>query len=155
MPQPIKEKMSQAPWRRGSWSKSAEAHTPAMAIRRKIAVSIYFQARKFSNTGMRIFFATPSDEGFELVIGQHGAQEGAVAFVGEQEEVEEFGMTNILAIRYRPVASEILEDFMREIRLILSSPTMPIAKHALVQTVSRVLPEFHHSAASRTLDERM
>jgi hypothetical protein len=85
VPQPIKEKVSQAPWRRGSWSKSAEAHTPAMAIRRKIAVSIYFQAWKFSNTGMRTFFFTPSDEGFELVIGQHRAQEGAIAFVGEQE----------------------------------------------------------------------
>jgi FlaA1/EpsC-like NDP-sugar epimerase len=76
-------------------------------------------------------------------------------FVGEQEEVEEFGMTNILAVRYRPVASEILEDFMREIRLILSSPTKPIAKHALVESVARVLPDFHHTAAALTLDDRM
>ena len=76
-------------------------------------------------------------------------------FVGEQEEATEFDMKSVQAIRYRPVAPEILEDFMREIRSILSSPGKPIDKRVIVEAVSRVLPEFHHAEASRTLDERM
>jgi len=38
---------------------SAEAHTPAMAIRRKIAEANYFHASRISNTELRNFFSRP------------------------------------------------------------------------------------------------
>jgi FlaA1/EpsC-like NDP-sugar epimerase len=76
-------------------------------------------------------------------------------FVGEREEVVEFGMSSVRAIRYSPVAGEILKDFMKEITAMVASPDKPVDKRAIVEAVSRVVPEFHHREASKTLDERM
>jgi len=76
-------------------------------------------------------------------------------FVGQDEEAVEFGMTSVLAVRYRPVAPQILTDFMREITSIVSSPGKSVDKRGIIEAVSRVVPEFHHKESSRTLDQRM
>ncbi len=76
-------------------------------------------------------------------------------FAGEREEVVEFGMSSVRAVRYSPVAGEILKDFMKEITAMVASPDQPVDKRAIVEAVSRVVPEFHHREASKTLDERM
>ena len=56
MPQPI-QKESRRPLGGGILELSAEAHTPAMAIRRKIAEAIYFHASRISNTELGNFFS--------------------------------------------------------------------------------------------------
>jgi hypothetical protein len=51
------ERMSQAPLAAGILELSAEAHTPAIAIRRKIAKAVYFHASQISNTELRNLFS--------------------------------------------------------------------------------------------------
>jgi hypothetical protein len=76
-------------------------------------------------------------------------------FVGQSEDVEEFGMASVLAVRYSPVEPQILKDFMSEIASMIASPDKSIGKSSIVEAVSRVVPEFHHRETARTLDSRM
>ncbi len=76
-------------------------------------------------------------------------------FVGQNEEVVEFGMSSVLAVRYRPIPPEVLADFIREINTFISCPDVFVDKRRIVEAVSRVIPEFHHLERSQTLDQRM
>ena len=59
MPQPIQEILGRRSLGGGILELSAEAHTPAIAIRRKIARGTHFQSRTFSNTET-FFFSAPA-----------------------------------------------------------------------------------------------
>jgi len=77
-------------------------------------------------------------------------------FAGRDEEVVEFGMSRLLAVRYKPpVSLEVLRQFMRDLETFIENPGKTVDKECLVQAVSRVIPEFQHSKSSHILDERM
>ncbi len=76
-------------------------------------------------------------------------------FIGQNEEVAECGMNSILAVRYQPVAPEILAEFLRSIETFVSSPDSAVDKREIVLAVSQVVPEFEHLERSEMLDQRM
>ena len=90
VPQPIQEILGRRPLGGGILELSAEAHTPAVAIRRKIAKG-HISNPDDSQTPKWRFISRPgatgqigSDQGFDLVIGRHDHQEFSITFVGEQ-----------------------------------------------------------------------
>jgi hypothetical protein len=91
VPQPIQELLCRRPLGGGILELSAEAHTPAYAIRRKIATSHISNSGGSQTPELNIFFTRPeqdeygkSDQRLELVVGHHHGQELTIAFVGEQ-----------------------------------------------------------------------
>jgi hypothetical protein len=60
VPQPTEEILGRRSLGGGILELSAEAHTPAIAIRRKIAMGLHFQSRRFSNTETASFFPAPA-----------------------------------------------------------------------------------------------
>ena len=61
VPQPIQELLGRRSLGGGILELSAEAQTPATAIRRKIAKRTHFHSRRISNTGWQFF--SPSRSG--------------------------------------------------------------------------------------------
>ena len=82
-------------------------------------------------------------------------EKGCEIFVSPQEEAIECGMSNILAVRYQGVEPQCLSDFIRSIEAFVSSSDVLVEKRDIVNTVSRLVPEFSHVESSRMLDERM
>jgi len=76
-------------------------------------------------------------------------------FVGRNETVIDFGMSSVEAVRSNAIDTGALVDFVGEIDRLVSDPHVVVDKKSIVQAVSRVLPEFHHLQACRTLDARM
>jgi len=76
-------------------------------------------------------------------------------FVGRNETVIDFGMSSVEAVRSNAIDTRALVDFVGEIDRLVSDPQVVVDKNSIVQAVSRVLPEFHHLQACRTLDARM
>ncbi len=76
-------------------------------------------------------------------------------FAGKGEAVVEFDMKNLLAIRYQPIAAEALNEFMREIEVLISTTSESANKRHVLEMVARVVPEFHHVASAHMLDQRM
>jgi len=76
-------------------------------------------------------------------------------FVGRNETVIDFGMSSVEAVRSNAIDTGALVDFVGEIDRLVSDPQVVVDKDSIVQAVSRVLPEFHHLQARRTLDARM
>jgi len=76
-------------------------------------------------------------------------------FFGPGEELEEFGMKTVLGVRYRPISSNLLADFIGEVTTLIALPDRNLDKNHVVEMVSRVVPEFHHAESMQTLDQRM
>ncbi len=76
-------------------------------------------------------------------------------FVGDREEVEEFGMTNLLAVRYASVPTETVVAFVDEVERLISEPHIAIDKQDLVRMMGVVVPELRHNEQRTHLDQRM
>jgi len=76
-------------------------------------------------------------------------------FVGDGEEVDEFGMSNLLAVRYAPVPAETVAAFVDEVEKVVSDPSTAIEKQELVRMMGVVVPELRHNEQSTHLDQRM
>ncbi len=51
-------------------------------------------------------------------------------------------MSSILAVRYRPVAREILDQLLASIEMFVSNAEAMVAKQQIVAAAPRVAPEF-------------
>ncbi len=76
-------------------------------------------------------------------------------FIAEGEELIEFGMSSLAALRYRAIPPGGLADFMCELELLMDSPDLPVSKSRLTGMISEVVPEMRHLERARFLDERM
>lgn len=76
-------------------------------------------------------------------------------FAGPDEEVVDWGMASILAVRYRAIPHALLNAFVRQVESFISSADVTVDKDTIVDAVSRVVPEFHHAKGSHRLDQRM
>lgn len=76
-------------------------------------------------------------------------------FSGPDEELVEFEMSSVLAVRYREMSPATLADFMGEIRSLIASPGEAADKNRIVDAISRVVPEFRHLESREILDQRM
>jgi FlaA1/EpsC-like NDP-sugar epimerase len=76
-------------------------------------------------------------------------------FAGPGEETVEFGMSNVVAVRYRPIPLDLLEEFLEELKLLIYKLERKVTKRDIVQAMSRVVPEFQHADSLQTLDQRM
>jgi FlaA1/EpsC-like NDP-sugar epimerase len=76
-------------------------------------------------------------------------------FSAEDEEVSEFGMRSALAVRYRPVSVDLLNQLVRDVNALVYSANRVVDKKQIVQAVAGVLPEFRHVDSSEILDRRM
>ena len=76
-------------------------------------------------------------------------------FVGDGEEVDEFGMTNLLAVRYAPVPAATVTTFVDEVEKLILEPGIEIEKQELVRMMGVVVPELRHNAQQTHLDQRM
>lgn len=76
-------------------------------------------------------------------------------FVGDGEEVDEFGMSSLLAVRYAGVSAQSVTAFVDEIEELILKPGLPIEKQDLVRRMSVVVPELRHNERRIHLDQRM
>ncbi|MGH9691537.1 MAG: polysaccharide biosynthesis protein [Candidatus Acidiferrales bacterium] len=76
-------------------------------------------------------------------------------FAGKEEEVVEFGMSSVRAVRCRAISHEALEEFVQQVRSFVWSPGQPVEKREIVDAVSRIVPDFHHLERHHTLDQRV
>ena len=78
-------------------------------------------------------------------------------FVGTGETTQEFGMSSLLAIPYKPVAETLVSGFVDAIDTIIRDPlNSPSAdKQTVVRMIAEVIPELHHDERGDNLDQRM
>jgi len=76
-------------------------------------------------------------------------------FVGDGEEVDEFGMSNLLAVRYAAAPAEAVAMFVDEVGKLIAEPNSIIEKQDLVQMMGVVVPELRHNEQRTHLDQRM
>jgi nucleoside-diphosphate-sugar epimerase len=76
-------------------------------------------------------------------------------FVGPDEEAIEFDMKSCIAVRYMPVAPDVLEEFVTHLAELVEFPERKLDKRELVEAMSRVVPVFQHVESTRILDGRM
>jgi FlaA1/EpsC-like NDP-sugar epimerase len=76
-------------------------------------------------------------------------------FVGDGEEVDEFGMSNLLAVRYSAVPAESVVTFVNEVEGLIAEPNLSIEKQDLVRMMGVVVPELRHNEQRTHLDQRM
>ena len=76
-------------------------------------------------------------------------------FVGEGERSVDLGLTQLSGVAYLPAHAEVLAGFMRRVEEMIDTPGKPASKEQLVEEIQRVLPEFHHIASAKTLDQRL
>lgn len=76
-------------------------------------------------------------------------------FVGDGEEVDEFGMSSLLAVRYSPVPTETVVAFVDEVEKLIAEPTIAVEKQDLIRMMGVVVPELRHNEQRTHLDQRM
>jgi FlaA1/EpsC-like NDP-sugar epimerase len=76
-------------------------------------------------------------------------------FVGDGEEGDEFGMSNLLAVRYAPVPADSVAKFVDEMEKLVADPNCNIEKRDLVRMMGVVVPELRHNEQRTHLDQRM
>jgi FlaA1/EpsC-like NDP-sugar epimerase len=76
-------------------------------------------------------------------------------FVGDGEEVDEFGMSSLLAVRYSPVPAESVVAFVEEVEKLIAEPSIAVEKQDLVRMMGVVVPELRHNEQRTHLDQRM
>ncbi len=76
-------------------------------------------------------------------------------FVSRGERVEAAGFTALQAIRYQPADPAKLDALLSDLDAWLEDPERAPGKTVMAQRIQAVVPEFHHKAAARHLDQRM
>jgi FlaA1/EpsC-like NDP-sugar epimerase len=76
-------------------------------------------------------------------------------FVGAGEESVDVGLEQLIGVPYVAAQPEILSAFLEWVETMLASPAKPVGKEELVCEMQKVLPEFHHIASAKTLDQRL
>lgn len=76
-------------------------------------------------------------------------------FVAEGEEIVDFGMSSLLALRYQPAPVGALSHFIEEIECLIACPHAGLTKERLVGMIQSVAPEFRHLESTHTLDQKM
>ena len=76
-------------------------------------------------------------------------------FVGEGERSVELGLKQLNGVAYRPTNADVLDNFIRRVEEMIATPGRPASKEELIAEIQRVLPEFHHIASAKTLDQRL
>jgi FlaA1/EpsC-like NDP-sugar epimerase len=77
-------------------------------------------------------------------------------FVGEGERAVEVGLQSLLAIPFQspPESLQHLRNFLHQVEAALDNPDAPFDKSSAVQSIAKIIPEFHHIETGRTLDDR-
>lgn len=76
-------------------------------------------------------------------------------FVAQGEEIVDFGMSSLLALRYPPAPVDALAHFIAEIECLIACPQADLTKERLVGMIQLVAPEFRHLESTHTLDQKM
>jgi FlaA1/EpsC-like NDP-sugar epimerase len=76
-------------------------------------------------------------------------------FAGPDEEVVEFGMSSVSAVRYNPIELKVLDNFLGVVATFVESPERSFDKQQIVEAMSQVVPAFRHVDSLQTLDSRM
>lgn len=76
-------------------------------------------------------------------------------FVGRGEQSVEIGLKEALAVPYVPCDKAALLAFKSRIQKNIEAPEAGLTKELLAGEIAKVLPEFHHQASARMLDQRL
>lgn len=76
-------------------------------------------------------------------------------FVGEGERSVEVGMKELAGVPYVPAPPGVLTAFLEWVEVRIDSAEIPVRKEELVAAIQKVLPEFHHMASTKSLDQRL
>jgi hypothetical protein len=76
-------------------------------------------------------------------------------FVSAGEQAVDFHMLTLLAIKYQGVDCAVLDELLDNLRMLVSSPDVPVTKQQIVASLVDVIPEFHHADTGKHLDDRL
>lgn len=76
-------------------------------------------------------------------------------FVGNGEESQEIGLKNLLSVRHVPAAPGVLKTWLENMSQIMAATRQSVSRQQLAEEIGRVLPEFHHIASAKSLDQRL
>jgi FlaA1/EpsC-like NDP-sugar epimerase len=76
-------------------------------------------------------------------------------FVGEGEKVVEAGLDQLEAVPYVPAGPGLFNELARNMERLIDNPREQVSLPQLVSAIQGVLPEFHHHASSKNLDQRV
>jgi FlaA1/EpsC-like NDP-sugar epimerase len=76
-------------------------------------------------------------------------------FVGEDEQAIEIGMRDLLAIEYIPPKNELIEKFIYDAEMLISSLDIDISKNEIVESMAEVIPQLRHIETGKYLDDRL
>jgi FlaA1/EpsC-like NDP-sugar epimerase len=81
-------------------------------------------------------------------------EKSSEVFAGEGEEIVEFGMSSVRAVRPESVPYDRLHEFLQEIEKLVLCPDVVVDKGWVVAAVRRIVNNFDHAAHTHTLDQR-
>jgi FlaA1/EpsC-like NDP-sugar epimerase len=76
-------------------------------------------------------------------------------FVGEGECSVEVGMKELAGVPYVAAPPGVLKTFLTWVETRIDSAAIPVRKEEVVSEIQKVLPEFHHMASTKSLDQRL
>lgn len=76
-------------------------------------------------------------------------------FVGNGEESLDVGLQQLMAVPYVPIRAGALTAFLARLDGMIGSPNTAVLKEELVAAIQQLLPEFHHAASLKALDQRL
>ncbi len=76
-------------------------------------------------------------------------------FVGEGESIAEVGLKQLAAVPYVPAGEGLFQQLADEMERLIEEPQREITTQRLVDSIRKVLPEFHHHASTKNLDQRL
>ena len=76
-------------------------------------------------------------------------------FVGENENTIEIGMRDLLAVEYNPPNDGLIENFIGDAEILISTLGRDISKNEIVKAMAEVVPQLKHIETGKYLDERL
>lgn len=76
-------------------------------------------------------------------------------FIGQEENSQEIGLQNLLAVSYRSCKIGSVKTFLSLVEQHLCDSGMETKKDEIVKWIIAVVPELHHVETSKNLDNRM